>query len=416
MLTRRDFLRSTSAFALTPFLPMGRLVEDEQKAGTKRRKTLVLIFLRGGMDGLNLIVPHGENAYYEARPWIAVPRPGEANGAIDLDGQFGLHPFAAPLAPLFEDGRAVAIHAIGNAANTRSHFEEQDIWETGVLQNTARSDGWMNRHLQTTKGDGPVRAVTVGETLPRILRGKSRALAIRGLSDFSLDGNSAAADALVKAFDRAHRADSEERSRELLDETGRDALTAFRELRAVAEKPYKSKVEYPSNDLARRLREVARLVKADVGLEIAELDYGGWDTHQNQGSVGGPFSQLVRTLSGAVAAFESDLEERSEDVLLLAVSEFGRTIRQNGTAGTDHGWANCALAFGGALQSTSASASRKLIGTWPGLERDQRREGRDLAHTTDFRDLIANAVGGHLGNPRLDLVLPEYEARPLPVV
>lgn len=386
-LTRRFVLQSSGTVAayaaLTPLRAMG---------AARRGKTLVVLFLRGGADGLNLVVPHGDPAYYEARGDFAIAK----NDAIDLDGFFGLHPEAATLAPLFEAGTARALHAVGHARNTRSHFEEQDVWETGVVENTIASDGWLNRHLATTDGDGILRAVSIGDALPRILRGRKQAIAIRGLDE------TAAPEEGLDALERAYAAEGDE----LLARTGRETLAAIRELRKITAEPYAPAAPYPETDLARRLREVARLIKAGAGVEVAEIDFGGWDTHQDQS---GAVAELVRELSGALAAFCEDLGDRLADVLVLTLSDFGRTVKPNGTRGTDHGWGNCMMALGGAV----AGASKKVLGEWPGLAPDRLYEERDLRHTTDFRDVLAEVVRGHLGNLNLDEVLPGHEIKPV---
>ncbi|MEM7309214.1 MAG: DUF1501 domain-containing protein [Planctomycetota bacterium] len=408
MLDRRDFLLGSGALAAcagaTPLAARG--------ASPPRTKTFVLLFLRGGMDGLSLIVPHGDARYYDLRGWIAIPRPGAPGGAVELDGFFGLHPAAAPLQPLFADGAAAAVHAVGYANNSRSHFKEQDVWETAVEASSVRTDGWLNRHLQSSKGSGGVRAISIGDTLPRVLRGDARALALRGLDDLAGAAGSG-------ALGVAHADDPEaDRSglRSRLGRNARSTLDVLEELRGVANAPYASTVEYPETGLAQRLREIARLVKADVGVEVCEVDFGGWDTHRNQGGAGGAFARLTEELAGALTAFCRDLEQRLDDVLVLAVSEFGRTARQNGTGGTDHGWGNCLLALGGPVRRRAGERAGPVLGRWPGLGRHELNQGRDLAHTTDFRDVFAEVARGHLGSERLDLVLPGHAARSVGLV
>ncbi len=416
MLTRRVFLKSSGALAVcagaAPFARLGAQPLSRATSG----KALVLIFLRGGCDGLNLVVPHGEARYYALRPWIAIPRPGQPNGAVDLDGFFGLHPRAVALQPFFASGTAVALHAVGSDHNTRSHFEEQDVWETGLLENTVSSDGWLNRHLQTSEGAGSIRAMSIGDSLPRVLRGKSEAIALRGLSDLSFTNDASRLPSITAALERAHAGGDGEDARGLLSRSARETLEALEDLQRLAAEPYESGVEYPNNDLGRRLREVARILKAGVGLEVCELDYGGWDTHQYQGGADGAFGNLTTTLAESVAAFCDDLGDKLDDVLVLTVSEFGRTAAQNGTGGTDHGWGGCMLALGGPVRAKSEGKARNVLGEWPGLEREQLQDERDLANTTDFRDVFAEVVKGHLGNPKLDVVLPDHQARPVGLI
>jgi len=256
---RRAFLKPSGACAA--WLGLGPSLPGLPSA--PRNKTLVVVFLRGGMDGLNLIVPYADEHYYRLRSFIAVQRPGQENGALDLDGRFGLHPFAEPLHAHFLSGQAVALNAVGYEGNTRSHFEEQDVWETGLLANTIRSDGWLNRHLATTTGHGPIRAVAIGDTLPRILRGDAQALAIRSLDELTLGDRGDVSVAGV--LEHAYGPKGADGARGLLDAGGTATIDALREFKKVAEASYKSDVEYPQTDLARRMSEVARLVKADVG-------------------------------------------------------------------------------------------------------------------------------------------------------
>jgi uncharacterized protein (DUF1501 family) len=420
-LTRRFFLQSSgmlSAYVgVAPLEALARAGADGVAPATVARgKTLVVIFLRGGADGLNLVVPHGDPAYARLRRSIAIREPGPGNGrVIDLDGHFGLHPRLAPLKPLFDSKLAVAAHAVGYDQSTRSHFEEQDVWETGIIGNTVNSDGWVNRHLLTSTGAGRVRAVAIGDTLPRILHGRAPAYAVRGVEDLTLPAARGGGDvdrvtaALEHAYctpPPAHRTAAED----LLAQTAGTTLEGMRELRAMTEQEYAPRAEYPNTDLGRRLMQVARLIRADVGLEVAEVDFGGWDTHQNQGAGGGgTLGNLAGQLATALAAFTRDLEDRMDDVLVVTLTDFGRTAAENGTGGTDHGWANCMFLVGGPVRRghEAAAAPRHVVTRWPGLAPDQLHQGRDLLHTTDFRDVLAELVRVHLGNPNLEAVLPD---------
>ncbi len=426
-LTRRYFLRSTGALAaylgVSPLaawgLPRGRRVIP---APVKPGKTLVVIFLRGGADGLNLVVPFGDPAYARLRPALALRAPGSGpGGVIDLDGQFGLHPRMAALAPAFTSGIARAAHAVGYDRNTRSHFEEQDVWETGIVGNTVNSDGWVNRHLATSTGHGSIRAVAVGDALPRLLHGKAPAYAIRGLEDLVLPGAVRADPATVAAaLEHAYQAPSPDQTssaRDLLAATAGTTLDGIAQLRAIHAAPYTPAVPYPTTDLGTRLLTIARLIKAGVGLEVAEVDYGGWDTHQNQGRAEqGAFGDLAQNLSDALAAFLADMHDRLDDVLVVTLSDFGRTAAENGTSGTDHGWASCMLLAGGPVARATAADPRRVVTAWPGLAPDQLHEGRDLLHTTDFRDCLAEVVRVHLGNPNLEAVLPAHPFRPVNLI
>ena len=414
LVTRRSFLESASTLTLgTALAPGISLALEEHPLSTGGKPTLVVVFLRGGMDGLNLIVPHADEAYYDLRPNIAIPRPGAQGGALDLDGRFGLHPAAAALAPLFDEGLAVALHAVGHARNTRSHFLEQDLWETAVADHGLATAGWLNRHLATSRGRGPVRALALGNRLPRSLRGTVQALALRGLSDLTLPGDSESLEATLKAMRRSYGGSQADAGASgLLSRAGTASLDALRQLQAVAARPYTPVVEFPDTDLGRRCAEASRLIKSDLGLELVELDLGGWDTHQGQGGVAGTFADNLRQLSEALAAMVRDLQERLDDVLIVTLTEFGRTAAQNGTNGTDHGWASCSLILGGPLRPQGGRPPRKVLGRWPGLAPEELNQGRDLAHTTDFRDLYAECLG-FLGNSELERVLPGHEVRPV---
>lgn len=428
-LTRRYFLKSSGAIAaylgVSAALPSAAWARMIAQPVTPKR-TLVVLFLRGGADGLNMVVPHGDKAYYELRKGIAVGAPGAGSGsAIDLDGFFGLNPRMGAIRPLFDDGLMCAAHAVGYSRNTRSHFEEQDTWETGVAGNTIASDGWLNRHLATSTGFGPIRAVSVGDQLPRIMQGQASAFAVRGLEDLTLPKTTRHVDptAVQAALERAYAAQKSSNgeksaAQDLLAQTAGTTLEGVERLRAIAAAPYQPATEYPKNDLGRKLAQVARLIKADVGLEVAEVSLGGWDTHQNQGRGGeGGFGNLCQQVSDALAAFAKDLGDRMDDTLVVTMTDFGRTAFENGTGGTDHGWANCMLLMGGAVQRGSAAGrglrsgreSSKVVADWPGLERDQLHERRDLQHTTDFRDVLGEIVSVHLGNQNVKTVLPQHE-------
>ncbi len=424
-ITRRFFLKSTGALAVycavSPFDVLAQNAPVATAAeSVKRGKTLVVIFLRGGADGLNLIVPYKDPAYYQLRRQLAIPLPGKENGAVDLDGFFALHPRMKSLAPLFASGSVVAAHAVGYGQNTRSHFEEQDVWETGVSGNTVNSDGWLNRHLATSEGRGPIRAISIGDKLPRILRGKATAYAVHGISDLAFPQTLGDPTVVTAALEHAYQTDPNahtDAARDLLSQSSKATLEGIKQLQSVAKNEYKPSVEYPKTEIARRLSEVARLIKYDMGLEVAEIDYDGWDTHQNQGNATqGNFGNLAQNLADALAAFHADLGDRMNDVLVTTLSDFGRTAEENGTGGTDHGWANCLLAMGGPVVKAGGGKARKVMGQWPGLGPEQLHEKRDLLHTTDFRDVLGELVRVHLGNANLEKVLPQHEFKPVGLI
>ncbi len=449
-MNRRKFLGSSAAGAAVLATAPAWLPRVSYGSSTgPSRDTLVVIFLRGGADGLNLVTPFGDDNYAALRRGIGfnAPSAGDPNSLIDLDGFFGLNPRMGALKPFFDNGLCAAAHAVGYDKNTRSHFEEQDTWETGVSGNTINSDGWLNRHLVTSTGRGPIRAVSIGDGLPRIMQGKAPAYAVRGLEELNLPKTARAIDpatmsaALEHAYmDSARHLKSE--ATDLLAQSASATLEGVRQLRDVTSGPYTpaNGVEFPKTDLGRKLAQIARLIKANVGLEVAEVDLGGWDTHQNQGRGGdGQFGNLAQQVADALAAFAKDLGDGMDDVLVVTLSDFGRTAFENGTGGTDHGWASCMFLLGGAVQraslasrgtglalqtnASSASAAlqastsaRKVLTRWPGLAPDQLHDKRDLLHTTDFRDVLGEIVAVHLGNENVKAVLPNHEFKKLGMI
>jgi uncharacterized protein (DUF1501 family) len=365
-----------------------------------RRKILVAIFQRGAADGLNIVVPHGEKRYYEMRPTIAIPRPSSANpenSAVDLDGFFGLHPALAPLKPIYDAGNLALVHAAGSPDPTRSHFDAQDFMESGTPGLKATSDGWLNRALPPVEGKiSPVRALAMGPVLPRAIRGRNNAVAIENLHSFQVrnDGASKVLQALYAGS-----------SDTVLNGAGRETFDAVKLLQSIEKQPYQPAAEYPAGRFADSLRQIARLIKSDVGVEVAFADIGGWDHHVNevgqqpsQGQLALRLGEFGRTL----AAFWQDLGDRVSDVALVTMSEFGRTARENGNRGTDHGHANVMFVMGGDIRGG------KVYGAWPGLANEQLYEGRDLALTTDFRSVLGELVQTHLGNRDLSDVFPGY--------
>ncbi len=375
--------------------------------GYGRKKVLVTIFQRGAVDGLNMIVPHGESEYYSLRRNIAIPAPGKANGVIDLDGFFGLHPSMKPLENFWKSKQFAIIHSSGSHDNTRSHFDAQDYMESATPGYKGTRDGWLNRVLQTTskKDESPFRAVSMTPTLPRALYGKASSVAMTNLGDFSIKAGLYTAD-LKGGFEGLYQ----QNAKDPLAETGKETFEAVNFLKQANPSQYKPEngAVYPATPLGRSLAQIAQMIKAGIGLEVAFAEMGGWDTHSNQ-SFGqnpsqGQLANLLRDFSGAIAAFATDLGKRMDDVVLLTMSEFGRTARENGTRGTDHGHGNAILVLGNSVKGG------KVYGDWKGLKPDQLNEGRDLAVTTDFRDVFAEAAFKHAGTRDLSKVFPNYTA------
>jgi uncharacterized protein (DUF1501 family) len=408
MATRRLFLKSSGlacvSFGLAPTALLRAAAAPGERA--RRRKTLVLVLQRGACDGLNTIVPYGDPAYARLRPTIAIPAPRGASTetALDLDGFFGLHPALEPLLPLWKDGRCAALHAVGSPDPTRSHFDAQDFLESGTPGRKSTADGWLNRAARAHPDPHatPFRAVALTPTLPRVLGGAAPAVALPRLSDFALRRTDSDA---ARAFERQYAAGQ---AGDGLRGAGRETFEALEFLRRAApeRQPTAPGVRYPRGAFGDSLRQIAQLVKADVGLELACTEMGGWDHHAAEGGVQGQLANRLRELGRALQAFDADLGARRDDVLLVALTEFGRTARENGNRGTDHGHASAALLLGGALRGG------RVHGRWPGLGAADLYEGRDLALTTDFRDLLGELLARHLGLTRLDAVFPGWRSDP----
>lgn len=398
---RRVFLKNGSmALVSLGFAPA---FVAEAAAAAQRRKTLVAVFQRGAVDGLNMVVPFGDKAYYAGRPSIAIARPGSADGAVDLDGFFGLHPRMAPLAPLFSSGQLAIVHASGSHDDTRSHFDAQDYMESGTPGIKSTRDGWMNRYLHAQEHDkaSPFRAVALTQQLPRSLQGAAPALAIGNLARFGIrDTMNGAATASGFEAQYAEAADA------VLQPVGRDAFDAVRRMRDLDPARYTpaSGADYPRTGFGEAMKQIAQIIKADLGLEVAFTELGQWDHHTNEGGSVGQLANRLDDFARGIAAFAHDIGDRLSDVVLVTMSEFGRTVRENGNRGTDHGHGNAMLILGGNVRGGS------VFGRWPGLAPDQLWQGRDLAITTDFRDVFSELVADHLGARDLSRVFPGHPA------
>lgn len=418
--SRRFFLRqgavALASFGVAAGAPsfLRRAVEAarEGTAGGGRRKTLVAIFQRGAVDGLNMVVPFGERAYYDLRPNIAVPQPGKgqnaADAAVNLDGFFGLHPSLAPFKPLWDEKRLAVVHASGSPDATRSHFDAQDYMESGTPGRKSTPDGWLNRYLQARADANKslFRAVSMTPNLPRSLYGRAPALAIQSLADFSIRAGRYSG-SVQGGFEDIY----EQSASEALRGTGRETFEAVDYLKRVDPSQYRPEngAVYPRGPFGQAMLQIAQLIKAGVGLEVAFTDTPGlnWDTHGNEGGARGQLSNLLQQFGQGIAAFTRDLgPERMSDVLVLTMSEFGRTVRENGTRGTDHGHANAMFLVGGAVRGG------RVYGDWPGLKPDQLHDGRDLALTTDFRDVFAEVAARHLGQTSTQAIFPGYAQTP----
>jgi uncharacterized protein (DUF1501 family) len=368
-----------------------------------RNKRLVVIFQRGAADGLNIVVPHGERAYYSMRPSIAI----QQKEVVDLDGFFGLHPSMQPLKSIWDQGHLAIVHAAGSPDPTRSHFDAQDYMESGTPGMKATEDGWLNRALQMETSDEhkePFRAIALGTSLPRILSGPAPAVAVSNVNDFGVGGRSAAAQPLSNTFEAMYAGSVDT----VLHGTGQETFDAVKMLKSADPSKYRpaAGANYPRGRFGDAMRQTAQLIKANLGVQVAFTDIGGWDHHVNEGNTQGQLANILREFSQSLAAFYVDLGDLAEDTVVVTMSEFGRTARENGNRGTDHGHANVMLVMGGPVRGG------KVYGKWPGLESHQLYEGRDLAVTTDFRQVVGEAVYRHLGNKHLTEVFPGYENSP----
>jgi uncharacterized protein (DUF1501 family) len=399
MMNRRVFLKNGSlALVSLGFAPA--FITQTAKAAQARQKVLVAIFQRGAVDGLNVVVPFGERAYYNGRPTIAVPRPGTTDGAIDLDGFFGFNPRMAPLAPFFKRGELAIVHACGSHDETRSHFDAQDYMESGTPGVKSTKDGWLNRYLHSQEHAkaSPFRAVALAQQLPRSLQGVEPALAMSQINQFGIRAGQSS-DMMGTTFESqyAQAADA------MLNSTGREAFDAVKMLKTANPGAYTASngAEYPRSGFGDAMQQIAQLIKSDLGLEVAFTELGGWDTHVQQMQPGQLPAKLDDFAKG-IAAFATDMGDRMADVVLMTMSEFGRAVRENGNRGTDHGHGNAMMILGGPVKGG------KVYGKWPGLEAGQLWENRDLAITTDFRDVFAEVVTGHLGARDISRVFPGY--------
>jgi uncharacterized protein (DUF1501 family) len=394
--SRRQFLHSAGALAALGAVP-GFLGRALAASAASTGKTLVLVFLRGGADGLSIVPPVGDPAYRDARPTLALAAPGRDGGALRLDDVFALHPALAPLLPLWSEGTFGIVHAAGLPGATRSHFDAQDFCESGTPGTKSTSDGWLNRAVRRAPGpDGAFRVVAVQPTLPRMLVGEAPAVAMSSLGQFRLPGGpggSAAFDALyAQAVDTALRT------------TGLETFEALREAGSakLAQLPPANGAEYGPAPIARRLQDIGRLIRSGVGLQVAVTDMGGWDTHVGEGAEKGQLATRLAELGGALAAFARDLGTRWADTRVVVMTEFGRTARENGNRGTDHGTASVMLVLGGGIRGG------RVVGGYRGLARPELFEERDLAIGTDVRSVLWEATRAQLDLHDTSAVFPGF--------
>ena len=403
-ITRRTLLKGGAmavigTAAVPSFLRRAAYGATSSSSGNKR---LVIIFQRGAADGLNIVIPHAEGNYYAMRPSIAIPR----NQVIDLNGFFGLHPSLSSFKPLWDQGRLAMVHAAGSPDTTRSHFDAQDYMESGTPGVKSTEDGWLNRVLQCEhpSKDDAFAAVALGTSLPRILSGKAPAVAVSNLNAFGIAGGNPAAAPVSNTFEAMY----DQSVDAVLHGTGRETFDAVKMLKSADPARYTpaAGADYPKGRFGEALRQTAQLIKSNVGVQIAFTDIGGWDHHVNEGAAEGQLANVLREFSQSISAFWIDLGPLAEDTVIITMSEFGRTARENGNRGTDHGHANVMFVLGGPVRGG------RVYGRWPGLDPAQLNEGRDLALTTDFRRVLGEAVAQHLGNVNLNTVFPGFDNSP----
>src|SRR5579863_6228752 len=404
-ITRRIFLRNgglavVGTAAIPAFLTRAACAVESLTTNNKR---LVVIFQRGAADGLNIVVPHAERAYYAMRPSINIPR----NAVIELDGFFGLHPSLAPFQPLWKQRHLAIVHAAGSPDPTRSHFDAQDFMESGTPGLKATEDGWLNRALETIPEENasPFRAVAMGANLPRMLRGSAPAIALPDVKQFKVMAQSNNMNQVAEGGFEAMYAQTVDHA---LRGTGTETFEAIDMLRKADPGKYQPEngADYGKNRLGQSLQQIGQLLKADIGTEVLFVDCGGWDNHVNEGGAQGQLSNLLKDLGQGMAAFRQDMGDRMENIVFVTMSEFGRTAKENGNRGTDHGHANCMFVMGGDVKGG------KVYGRWPGLNEGQLNDGRDLALTTDFRSVLGEILQKHNGVRDLGPVFPGFDNHP----
>ncbi|MEM6705788.1 MAG: DUF1501 domain-containing protein [Acidobacteriota bacterium] len=406
-LHRRAFLKGGAVSLLTlGFAGGGPLFLHRAAHGsTARRKVLVTVFQRGAMDGLAAVPPIGDRHLAKLRPRLTLDAT-RSGSLLDLGNGFGLHPAFQPLASHFSSGDLAIVHGVGSPDPTRSHFDAQDFMESGTPGDKGTPSGWLNRVVgelgHEAKARTPFQAVAMTSTLPKSLYGDASALAVERLEDFRLSRSEG------KGFESLYR----EAAQRELRATGSETFAAESELRQLSVENYRpaNGAVYPRSPLGRSLQQVAMLIKEGVGLEVAFTESGGWDTHVRQGAAAGPFAQRATDLARSIDAFWKDLGRRRDDVVLLTMTEFGRTVAENGSGGTDHGHGSCLFVLGSEVQGG------QVHGSLPTLARENLYEGRDLPVTTDFRSVFSSVAIDHLGVAPDATLFPGWKGSPLPLL
>jgi uncharacterized protein (DUF1501 family) len=393
--SRRGLLVGLSLGSLAWAMPRTALSQIAVDPGSRNvgRNIVVSIFLRGGADGLNMVVPYAEDAYHRMRPTLRLLNPksgAPTDRVLDLDGFFGFNPALADLLPIYRDGKLAIVHAAGSGDQTRSHFEAMNTMERGLAAGSAGdASGWLARHLAATEPakKSPLRAVAFGGTMPDSLRGATSAIAINGLEEFRLvaDEQAQTMEALREMYSPG---------KDAMSLAGAETLEVLDTLNRLDPKDYKpaNGAAYPKSDLGRALEQVALLIRAEVGLEVAVLDKGGWDTHVAQGVSTGLLSGNLQDLGSSLAAFHRDLGTEMSRVTVVVQTEFGRRLQENSGLGTDHGRASVMFLLGGGVKGG------KVFARWPGLEDHQLEPPGDLRVTTDYREVLSQVLSHSFGS------------------
>lgn len=366
-----------------------------------RGDTLVVVFLRGAADVLNMVVPHGEDAYYQLRPSLGIARPDDSKTkkeerSVDLDGFFGLHPNMSPLLEAWQSEQLAIIHACGAPDESRSHFKAMELMERGVDDDRGPASGWIGRHLATlnTGNSSPLRAVGMGTRPQRSLSGSVPVSALRSIADFHLGGDQRALQQMRASLETVYANDV----------LGQETLSIMDTLQKLDVQNYQSLItNYPDTEFGLALKQTAMLIKAEVGLEVSAIDLGGWDTHFAQGSSTGIMPNLMKDLAEGLAAFHADMADHQNQLTTVTMSEFGRRASENGSLGTDHGHGSMMIVLGGNVDGG------KVHGQWPGLAEGQLIGPGDLAVTTDYRDVLSEILTKRLNNPATDEIFPDYQ-------
>lgn len=421
MVTRRGFLKG-GGLALLGVGLMGGIpgflaeaaANDKIIRPYQRRKVLVCIFQRGAMDGLMAVTPFSDAYLQSVRPtlFISAAKDNNPRPLIDLDGRWGLHPAMQSFAPLYKDKRLAIVHGIGSPNNTRSHFDAQDYMESGTPFNKGTSSGWLNRAVGLLGHDAltPFTAVSLTSALPRCFYGDNPSVAISSLQDFAIQmrGNPSAAGKVTSSFEDLY----DQTSPGLLKETGKESFEAMKMLQKTNTRNYRpdNNAVYPYSSLGNSLKQIAQLIKMDVGLEIAFTESNGWDTHFNQGATDGIFARNVADLSNSITAFWTDISAYQDDVTVMTMTEFGRTVRQNGTGGTDHGRASCNFILGNDVNGGMVHGQIKTLAV------ENLEDGRDLAVTTDFRAVFSEVADKHLQLGNDHVLFPDWNGNKIGVM